>query len=89
MEPQNRISVPHEQSEYTRQIDALQRQLEAAEHLIHRKNCDLAHVVSVKGDAWGAVGYIGPNISHHMAGAAMYVLRSSADINQYFQVRDE
>lgn len=29
------------------QIDALQRQLEAAEHLIHRKNCDLAHVVSV------------------------------------------
>lgn len=54
MEPQNRISVPHEQSEYTRQIDALQRQLEAAEHLIHRKNCDLAHVESALDDAYAA-----------------------------------
>ena len=34
-------------------------------------------------DAWTAVGYVGDNVSRHMTAAAMAVLRSTADLNQY------
>lgn len=34
-------------------------------------------------DSWATVGYVGDNISRHMTVAAMAVLRSTVDLNQY------
>jgi hypothetical protein len=36
-------------------------------------------------DAWGSIGYVGDDLCHLMAKAAMAVLEGSADVQDYLQ----